>query len=413
MQKKNVIVTKLETIPTAQKTTEFVERKGLGHPDYIADAIAEMASLGLSRYYKEHFGVILHHNVDKVLVVGGQAQPRFGGGEVLRPIRIIVAGRATTTVELEQEGRTVHEIVPVEEVVIDEAKSWIRNNFRFLDPDRHVVVECAIGSGSVDLVGLFRLGLVKRIPLANDTSLGVGFAPLTPTEKIVYEVERYINSRDFKQRMPAAGEDVKVMAFRRNTHVTLTVACAFISHLVRDRDEYISLKEELKRRIEDHIVKIAPELEVEVHVNTGDDPEHGIFYLTVTGTSAEHGDDGCTGRGNRVRGLITPMRPMSMEAAAGKNPVSHIGKLYNVIANLIAERIYNEIHDIDEVYVYLLSQIGKPINEPLAVHVELVTKRQITTDIKREIESIVSEELDNITRLTELIVSNQLPIPLF
>ncbi len=410
---KNVIVTKLEAVPTSQKTTEFVERKGLGHPDYIADAIAEMASLGLSRYYKEHFGVILHHNVDKVLVVGGQAQPKFGGGDVLRPIRIIVAGRATTTVELEQEGRTVHEIVPVEEVIIDEAKNWIRNNFRFLDPDRHIVIECAIGCGSVDLVGLFKLGITRRTPLANDTSLGVGFAPLTPTEKIVYEVERYINSREFKQKMPAAGEDVKVMAFRRDRHVILTVACAFISHLVSDKSEYLSLKEELKRRIEDFVAKIAPELEVEVHVNTGDDPEHGIVYMTVTGTSAEHGDDGCTGRGNRVRGLITPMRPMSMEAAAGKNPVSHIGKLYNIVANLIAERVYNEIHDIDEVYVYLLSQIGKPISEPLAAHVDLVTTRQITNNIKEEIESIISEELQNITRLTDLIISERLPIPLF
>jgi len=411
--KKNVIVSKLEVTPTAQKATEFVERKGLGHPDYIADAVAEMASLGLSRYYREHFGIILHHNVDKVLVVGGQAQPKFGGGEVIRPIRIIVAGRATTTVELEQEGRTIHEIVPVEEIVIEEAKEWIRRNFRFLDPDRHVVIECAIGSGSVDLVGLFKLGLVRKVPLANDTSLGVGFAPLTPTERIVYEVERYINSREFKQKFPAAGEDVKVMAFRREKHVVLTVACAFISHFVRDKDEYISLKEELKRRIEDYVAKLAPELDVEVHVNTGDDPEHGIFYLTVTGTSAEHGDDGCTGRGNRVRGLITPMRPMSMEAAAGKNPVSHIGKLYNVAANLIAERIYNEVHDIDEVYVYLLSQIGKPINEPLAAHVELVTRRQLTSDIVRDVESIISEELENITRLTDLIVSDQLPIPLF
>ena len=68
-------------------------------------------------------------------------------------------------------------------------------------------------------------------------------------------------------------------------------------------------------------------------VNALDDPkasdESGI-YLTVTGLSAEQGDDGEVGRGNRVNGLITPSRAMSLEAAAGKNAVAHVGKLYNL-----------------------------------------------------------------------------------
>ncbi|HSJ96111.1 MAG TPA: methionine adenosyltransferase, partial [Myxococcota bacterium] len=61
---------------------EVVERKGLGHPDSICDALAEAFSLALSRFYREHFGRILHHNVDKVLLVGGRAEPAFGGGAV-------------------------------------------------------------------------------------------------------------------------------------------------------------------------------------------------------------------------------------------------------------------------------------------------------------------------------------------
>ncbi len=410
----NIRVSRISTVPTYKRDVEFVERKGTGHPDYIADAIAEAASVGLSRYYKEKYGMILHHNVDKVLVVGGQARPEFGGGEVIRPIRIIVAGRATTSVEVERNGKREHDIVPVEEIIVEAAKKWLSNNFRFLDVENHVVIECAIGSGSVDLVSVYKKGIEKvKVPLANDTSLGVGFAPLTPTEKLVYEVERLINSREFKQKIPAAGEDVKVMAFRKGNTVTLTVACALISSQVRDKDEYLNIKEEIKRAIEDFASKIVPELDVEVHVNTADDPDHGIFYLTITGTSAESGDDGCTGRGNRVRGLITPMRPMSMEAAAGKNPVSHIGKLYNVLANLIAEKIHNELKDIDEVHVYMLSQIGKPINQPLSVNVDLITSRELTGNIINEVEAIVQEELNNITKLTDLIISGNLPIPLF
>ena len=72
-----------------------VERKGLGHPDTICDAVSEAASLALSRAYLERCGRVLHHNVDKVLLRGGTARPAFGGGEVLEAIEIYIAGRAT------------------------------------------------------------------------------------------------------------------------------------------------------------------------------------------------------------------------------------------------------------------------------------------------------------------------------
>jgi S-adenosylmethionine synthetase len=77
---------------------EIVERKGIGHPDTICDALAEELSRNLSHYYLEHFGVILHHNVDKALLCGGQARSGFGGGEVEQPIDIFLAGRATQVV---------------------------------------------------------------------------------------------------------------------------------------------------------------------------------------------------------------------------------------------------------------------------------------------------------------------------
>ena len=75
---------------------EIVERKGLGHPDTICDALAEQFSVRLCRYYLDRFGVVLHHNVDKALLVGGSASPVFGGGKVHTPIEIYLAGRAVT-----------------------------------------------------------------------------------------------------------------------------------------------------------------------------------------------------------------------------------------------------------------------------------------------------------------------------
>ncbi|MEM2308814.1 MAG: methionine adenosyltransferase, partial [Sulfolobales archaeon] len=320
-----ISVSVLRITPTQELPVELVERKGLGHPDYIADAVAEASSVALSKYYTERFGLILHHNVDKVLVVGGQSSPVFGGGEVLHPIYIIVAGRATEFVSV---GGSL-ERIPIGTIVVGAVKDWIKRNFRFLDPDRHVVVDYMIRSGSVDLVKTFEAG-AKSVPLANDTSFGVGFAPLTTLEKLVLEAERELNSPKVKSELPEVGEDIKVMGLRVGNKIKLTVAVALISHLIPDSDHYMSVKEEIGNRVLDLATKIAPNAEVEVNVNTADNPKLGVYYLTVTGTSAEHGDDGATGRGNRACGLITPMRRMSLEATAGKNPVSHVGKLYNV-----------------------------------------------------------------------------------
>ena len=120
---------------------EVVERKGKGHPDYIADAIAEEVSVELSKWYLKHFNHILHHNVDKVLVVGGQSWRTFGKGEVVQPIRIIVSGRATT--EVTDKGERI--TVPIGPLVINAAKRWLNRNIHMLDVEKDVIIDYRIG----------------------------------------------------------------------------------------------------------------------------------------------------------------------------------------------------------------------------------------------------------------------------
>ena len=405
MDKKRLInVELLRKQPIEELNTEIVERKGLGHPDYIADASAESVSIALSEYYLKEFGTILHHNVDKGLVVGGRSSPSFGGGYVEEPIYIIIAGRAVNQVIKNKEITRI----PVGCIAINAIRQFIKENFRYLDPDEHVIIDYKIRPGSVDLVKIFDLG--KKIPLANDTSFGVCFAPLSDTEKLVLETEKYLNSKELKKQLPEVGEDIKVMGLRRGKEIELTIAAAMISHLIPDLDHYISVKEEVKRRVEDLAAKIT-EYPVKVKVNAADKPDKGIVYITVTGTSAESGDDGNTGRGNRVNGLITPCRPMSMEATAGKNPVSHVGKIYNVIAKMIANRIYEEVKGIREVYVKILGQIGRPIDDPLNIDVQTILHPEYKlSSVRADIEGIVNEELDNITRVTELILKRRVEI---
>jgi S-adenosylmethionine synthetase len=405
---RNIVVESIRWQPIEAHSVELVERKGLGHPDTISDAAAEESSRLLSRYYLDRYGAILHHNLDKVLLVGGQAAPRFGGGEILQPIYIIVSGRATTEVRLEDGGV---ERVPIGPIIMDAVKGWIKRNFRFLDPERHVVVDYRIGHGSADLVGIFELGKEERAPLANDTSVGVGFAPFSTLERLVYETERLLNSRQFKEKAPEVGEDIKVMGLRRGKRIDLTIAAAIISSLVKDVDHYLAVKDTVREAVLDLAAKIAPDYDVEVHVNTADRPDKGIVYLTVTGTSAEHGDDGMTGRGNRSYGLITPLRPMSLEAAAGKNPVNHVGKIYNIMAMNIARRVHESVKGIKEVYVELLSQIGRPINDPLVANVKVLAEKPgepLSSDAVREIEAIVEEELDSYRKITEKLLRGEI-----
>jgi S-adenosylmethionine synthetase len=387
--------------PVYLQRAEIVERKGVGHPDTICDSLAEELSVALSRLYLEEFGAVMHHNVDKALLVGGVAEPVFGGGEVKVPIEIYLVGRATQEVG----GKRL----PVEDLAVEVAKTWIRENIRNLDPDRHVIIKPRIKPGSRDLVDLFmRFQRKGEVPLANDTSFGVGFAPLDDLERLVLETERFLNSPQTKEKHPEIGEDVKVMGVRIGDRIRLTVACAFVSKFVSNLEDYLEKRELVHRKVEDLTSQLTDK-KVDVFVNTADDPEGGSVYLTVTGTSAEQGDDGQVGRGNRVNGLITPYRPMSLEAAAGKNPVSHIGKIYNVVANLIADRVVREVEEVEEAYCYIVSQIGKPINEPQVCDVKIRTLRD-ARGLEERVRRIAEEEISRIPETWRRFLSKEFSV---
>jgi S-adenosylmethionine synthetase len=352
-----IVLRAAEQSSPASGPVEIVERKGLGHPDTLCDAVAENVSRHLSRYYLDHFGAVLHHNVDKVLLVGGESRAVLGGGEVVSPMQIYVAGRATSRLG----GATI----PTHEIAASAAREQIASSLRAIDVDRHVRVIPLLGPGSADLTSIFARGTASD-PLANDTSCGVGFAPLTDTERAVLAVERALTARD----APAPfGADVKVMAARRHRELALTVACAMVSRHVPTVDDYLAAKAKA-REVALAAARAETSLDVEVDVNVGDAAERGELYLTVTGTSAEAGDDGEVGRGNRTSGLITPYRPMTLEAAAGKNPVTHVGKLYAVLASRAASAIA-AIAGVRSAECLLLSRIGHPVRDPFLCDLRL------------------------------------------
>ena len=398
----DMVINRMDAPLPAERPVEMVERKGLGHPDTVCDALAETLSLALSRAYLERFGVILHHNVDKALLWGGVTQPAFGGGCVIEPMEIFLAGRVTRCAEGVD--------IPVDEIARAACEHWLREHFHALDPGRHVKIHCLLRPGSSELVELFLRQRQNAAPLANDTSCGVGFAPLDELETLVLESEHLLNAPETKAQAPELGEDVKLMGVRRGDSLSLTVACAFIDRYVRDMDDYRAKKAGVAERLRGLAARLSRK-PVVIEVNTADNEAGENIYLTVTGTSGEAGDDGEVGRGNRVNGLITPYRPMTVEAAAGKNPVSHVGKLYQVGANRLARRLVADLAEVQAAECYLVSRIGSPVDTPQITEIGVRTREDVPlSSVRDRIEEIARAELGRLGSLWRELVEHGAPV---
>jgi len=386
----HIVLDELKQKTLQEQRTEICERKGLGHPDTICDAIMDDISRALSQEYLKKFGSVMHHNVDKSLLVAGDVEVSFGGGKVLKPMLLVFGDRATFSVG--------SETVPVEEITIKTAKEWIRNNLRYVDPEKHVKYQVELKRGSQALTDIFQRK--DKILGANDTSAAVGFAPLTSTEQMVRDIEFYLNDSPFKSDFPETGEDIKVMGLREDDTLHLTVGMAFVDSYIDGEEKYFRLKDEVVEEIRKY-VEPRVKMKVEVDLNTADRPGRGLggLYLTVLGTSADGGDCGQVGRGNRVNGIIPLNRPTCSEAACGKNPVSHVGKIYNLLTYKIAEEVYQKVPGVKEVYVWLLSQIGRPINMPKVASAQLVLEPNTRMkDVEAPVKETIQAQLDTIDK---------------
>jgi S-adenosylmethionine synthetase len=398
MTERNIRVEPIDRRAVEDQEVEIVERKGIGHPDSICDAVAEHVSQALSQEYLDRVGKVLHYNTDETQLVAGNAAPAFGGGEMIDPIYLLIVGRATK----EYEGTKI----PTGKIALEAAREYLAEHVPELEFGTDIIVDVKLGEGSGDLQEVFgEEG--KTVPMANDTSFGVGHAPLTETERIVLEAEASLNGT-YGDSNPAVGPDVKLMGKREDDRIDLTVAVAMIDEYISGMDAY----DEAVIGVQEHVAELASEYtdrEVAVHVNTADDYEQGSIYLTTTGTSAEQGDDGSVGRGNRANGLITPNRSMSMEATSGKNPVNHIGKIYNLLSTEIARAVVEEVDGIRDLRIRLLSQIGRPIDQPHVADAHIVAEEGVSLgDIEEEVVEIVDRELANVSEITQRTIDGEL-----
>ena len=373
------------------KDFEVVERKGIGHPDTVADGISMACSVALMNRYLLEYGTMKHFNVDKVLISAGKSTATFGHGKILSPIKVFISGRASPC-----EG--LHRLLE------HTTKKYIDSLFPLI-PKKGLKVKSLVQEGSRDLVyGCFdRKG---EFPKANDTSIGVGYAPFSSLEKAVQQIEGIIHNRTSSGMV---GNDVKIMGIRTGNNIDLIISVAMIAKNIKNRGIYDQVKKDITKMIECHLPRLVdfPFQIREVRINAADTDDSP--YLTVIGGSMENGDDGMTGRGNKINGLITPCRTMTMEAAAGKNPINHVGVLYNLVAKDCAFEIYERFKDeIKEAKVILVSKIGQSINDPSAIKVGIKTNGNLFNHYKGDILQIIYDRLQRINEYKDRIMEGHI-----
>ena len=384
------LVEQYKGVGVTEQSVEMVERKGTGHPDQICDCVMDAISVALSQAYLEGFGTILHHNIDKGLLAAGRVVKGFGGGEVIEPMELTIGDRATFSFSGKE--------IPVQEIALAAAKEWIGTNLRYVDPEKHIQYRFKLAPGSQELTDIFaRPGEVRG---ANDTSAAVGYYPLSQTEQVVLSLENELNSERFKKLFPESGEDVKVMGLRHRNELDLTVAMPLLAGRIGSEREYFQRKGEIAAEMHRFLLAGARGLgRVSLHYNTLDQPGRGLggVYLSLLGTSAEDADSGQVGRGNRVNGLIPIARPIGTEAAAGKNPMSHVGKIYNILAHRMAREICKSVPGVQGAYVLLLSRIGDPVDQPHMANAQLLMEPgRRASEVEGQVEEVFHREFSSI-----------------
>jgi S-adenosylmethionine synthetase len=364
----------VHSIPSVSEAPfEVVELKGRGHPDTICDLLTEQISFDLGHYYLKTCGQVLHYNVDKALLVGGTSRPKFGGGEILEPTKLYLGDRAVTEFngqELDLDG-----------LIENSIRSWLGENLRFLRLGKNLNWKSEIKHGSA------ALNSVEARGVSNDTSVGVGYWPLSPLEKMTLEIESLLVSSEYRRTHPEIGEDIKIMSIRRGHEVEIVLASAIVDQFISSTDCYLEKKRKILRQLEaDLKQRYGDRFQMSLVLNALDHVSAGIdgLYLTVTGLSCEGGDSGQVGRGNRVNGLISFLRPQTMEAWAGKNFKSHVGKIYSFAAKGLAKNLCASIPEIKEATVVLIGKIGAPVTQPPYVFSDIKIKGGDETKIREE-----------------------------
>ena len=394
-------------VPIDSQSFEIVERKGIGHPDTLADGIAEAVSIEYSRYCLEKFGAVLHHHFDKTVIMGGQAKIDFGIGKMIEPIRVIVNGRVSSVF-----GNIK---INYQEILEKAATSYLKKTLPHLDVNKDLELKILSTSYSKSPVW-YRPRSLDDLPefktsFVNDSSAIMSFWPLSSTERLVLAIEKYFYDKDEKPKFDYIGHDIKILAIRNLRHINLTLCVPFISQNTLSKNFYLEklkfFQSELKK-VAYHIVN--NRFKVDILLNAQDfglltkTRARSSYYFSYSGSALDYGEEGVVGRGNRARGVRSCLRPNSTDAIHGKNPSFHVGKVYTYFADQISKAIAEEMNC--ECTVILGTQNKRPVNSPQRIFIYTTRKEN-----QKKIAEIIERELSKKDWI-EKIVKNKYFLPL-
>lgn len=317
---------------------EVVERKGVGHPDSLADALANEVSVSFSQYCRSKFGCVLHHNVDKLFIGAGHFRNNFGLCERIRPIQVRTNGRMSNMFGNEQ--------IDIESIQRQAISTYLLRVLPRIKEEDVVIVPNATQHTKINhwFTPRNRADIPDADnPKANDTSFCVSHWPPTLAETVAYRLERYFwEAKDgfAIPRFSEIGQDIKVLVLRQGKQLEVTLC-------VPSQSMYTSSYEHYKEIIRYHEVQLqvlATEIaseykqEVSVHVN-----QHQHLYMLGLGSCIECGEEGLVGRGNTISGIISSHRVHTQESWAGKNPVYHTGRVLGYLTAKLARVISDRL----------------------------------------------------------------------
>ncbi len=389
------IIVEQGVIDPDRKSFDVAERKGVGHPDSLADLVADAFSHRYIRWSQDNLGVIPNHWVDKVNLVGAAAEVSFGKFEIIKPVDCYLFGKVT-----ERVGAAT---IPIENLFADAVTSVLPvalGDKRVLE---HLRLHVNNSSGiAVDHDPQFYRpssptgvrGVLAAETVANDTVICVGGSRPGLAGSLAMRLESAITGPEFRAAHPAIGTDVKVVVVRVGSEVDITACVPCHPEAVESFAAYSETLSEVRVAVAVLVEGILAADERAsgiagwgLHLNTKDVPGRG--YLAPFGTSLGKGDCGAVGRGNRFSGTIEPLRPSSCEAPSGKNPLHHAGKIYSSLTLEAAAAILQQTGSFAEVTV--AARNGAPLDEPAYVLVTL--DRHADALMSRQVEGIVRQTL--------------------
>jgi len=388
---KNLIVTKDYKDPSLLPV-EVVERKGVGHPDSLADALANEVSIAYSRYCLEHFGFILHHNVDKLYIGAGHYKNGFGYFDRLDPIRVCTNGRMSNSFG--------EELINIEKIQINAIKKYLYGVLPRLSDDDLVIIPNATQHTKVSnwFTPISRSDVPDSIePRANDTSFCVAHWPPTPVEMMVYRLERYFWEEKNGlaiPKFPEIGQDIKVLAVRRGDYIEATLCVPTISTLTTSYNHYQQILNGYEIALTEIASQIADEYSLKVSVRIN--PNQHLYMLGI-GSCIECGEEGMVGRGNYINGIISSHSVHTQESWAGKNPVYHTGRVMGYLTAKLA-RVISKALNV-KCTVSVMTKCGDLLFPPHMIDVAVDCKSLNTI----KIQSLIDEHILSANYVEEIL----------